>query len=73
MPILRYLRKNLNAKRFSEYVSNHLSTLKINKKITALLKCGYQLIILQKILLNYYSAAASFLSLAFLFSELRFL
>ena len=36
MPILRYLRKNLNAKRFSEYVSNHLSTLKINKKITAL-------------------------------------
>ena len=43
MPILRYLRKNLNAKRFSEYVSNHLSTLKINKKITALLKCGYKL------------------------------
>jgi len=34
MPILRYLRKNLNAKRFSEYVSNHLSTLKKNKKIT---------------------------------------
>ena len=37
MPILRYLKKNLNAKRLLEYVYQNLKT-KNSKKTTALLK-----------------------------------